>query len=179
MKKILLSFAVAIMAFGAANAQKSSEKSSGKSLTWGVGVRLAMPIGDASNTTGFGVGGEFQGEYMMSENMSLLGSVGYTSFMGKDYDYTAYGQTVKIAGKSSGVVPILVGFRYYPSTQFFVGAKVGYAVFTASGATGGFNYEPQIGYNGSKIQVSVGYNGISQTGSTFSTVGLSGIYKFN
>ena len=78
-----------------------------------------------------------------------------------------------------GYIPILAGVRVYPSTNFFIGAKVGYGILTGDGSTGAFNYEPQIGYNGTKIQVAVGYNGLSKDGGTLSHLGLSAIYKFN
>lgn len=79
-----------------------------------------------------------------------------------------------------GYIPILAGVRVYPSPNFFIGAKAGYGILTGNGESeGAFNYEPQIGYNGTKFQLALGYNGLSKDGSTMSHLGLSAIYKFN
>ena len=170
MKKVFLAFAIAVISLGSANAQDNG------GLHFGGGLRVALPIGDFSESHSFGIGAELQGEYMFSEMFAGTFTTGYTSFMGKDYDYM--GMTVK--GKSMGYIPILAGVRVYPSTNFFIGAKVGYGILTGGGSSeGALNYEPQIGFNGEKFQLAVGYNGLSKDGSTTSHLGLSAIYKFN
>ena len=168
MKKVLFVFAIAMLSFGAVNAQESSG-----GVHFGGGLRVALPIGDMSNTTKFGIGAELQAEYMFSEMISGTFTTGYTSFMGKDYEYMP-GLTIK--GESTSYVPLLAGLRVYASPNFFIGAKAGYGIVTGGGA---FNYEPQIGYNGTKIQVAVGYNALSGDAGTSSHIGLSAIYKFN
>ena len=95
--------------------------------------------------------------------------------MGKEEDFM--GTTVKY--ESMGYIPVLAGVRVYPSPTFFIGAKVGYGILTGGGSSSGaFNYEPQIGYNGTKFQLALGYNALSD-GGTIGHLGLSAIYKFN
>jgi hypothetical protein len=77
------------------------------------------------------------------------------------------------------MIPVLAGVRFYPSTQFFIGAKAGVSIGTASGAGSNFTYEPQVGFNAEKFQVSVGYNAISGSGATLGSIGASFLYKFN
>lgn len=79
-------------------------------------------------------------------------------------------------------LPILVGARVYPSPNFFVGAKIGYGSLAAkadgySVSTSGFAYEPQIGFNGPKVQAALGYQVISKDGSA-AAIGLTVAYKF-
>ncbi|RYY40562.1 MAG: hypothetical protein EOO08_05380 [Chitinophagaceae bacterium] len=170
MKKLVLSLAVAALALGA-NAQSSE----GKQLSFGIGARIALPIGSFGDGYSIGIGGEAQAEYMFSNTASAVGSIGYTTYAGKEIDLGAFG---KFKNPSAAFIPIMVGARYYPAQQFFVGAKVGYAVSAQSGGTGGFSYEPQVGFNASHFQASLGYNGISASGSSLGSIGASLIYKF-
>jgi len=178
MKKVVLSFAVAMLAL-AANAQK---KEGSKDMHFSVGARVGLPIGDFSNGSSIGFGGEVGVEKMFSDKLSGIGSVGYMTFSGKEQTRTTtiMGQTftTKIPGVTTSFIPVTVGARYYAAEQFFVGARLGYAVSGNSGGKGGFLYEPQIGYNHEKFQAAVGYNGISVTGGTLSFIGLNVAYKF-
>jgi hypothetical protein len=171
MRKVLLAFSIAAISFGSANAQDA-----GTGFHFAGGLRVALPIGDFADVSGFGIGAELQGENMFSETFSGLASVGYTNYSGKDYEVPGYGT---VEGSSMGMIPIMAGVRFYPSTSFFVGAKAGVSIGTASGAGSNFTYEPQIGLNGEKFQVSLGYNAISGSGATLSSIGLSALYKFN
>ncbi len=170
MKKILLALSIVAISFGSAQAQDGAS-----GFHFAGGVRLAMPIGDFKEFQGIGLGVELQGENHFSERVSGLISAGYTTFSGKD---VTIGGT-NFEGSSFGIIPLLVGVRVYPSQQFFVGAKAGVAIGTASGAGSNFNYEPQIGFNGEKIQISLGYNAISGDGATLGSIGASFLYKFN
>jgi hypothetical protein len=169
MKKVLFVFAIAMLSFGAVNAQESAAGG----FHFGGGLRFALPLGDMADGSSFGIGAELQGEYMFSDMVSGTFTTGYTSFLGKTVE--------GVKSPSSGYIPILAGIRVYPSPTFFIGAKAGYGIVTVSGfgSSGAFNYEPQIGYNGTKIQLALGYNGLSQTGGTSSHMALSAIYKFN
>ncbi len=129
--------------------------------------------------TSFGIGGQVQGEYMLADNISGIGSVGYQSFIGKSFP-DGSGGTFKY---SYGLIPILVGARFYPSEQFFVGAQIGVGLLHASVAgisanTSGFDYLPQVGYVAGPLQFTLGYNGVSASGGTFSSLQLSAVYTF-
>ncbi|RYY84174.1 MAG: hypothetical protein EOO15_19910 [Chitinophagaceae bacterium] len=169
MKKVVLLFAVAALAIGA-NAQKAAKIGG---LRFGIGARVALPMGKMGDAYNIGIGGEAQGEFMFSK-ASVVGSVGYTTFSGKEQTIG----TIKYTAPAANYIPVLVGARYYIVPQFFVGAKVGYAVSGNSGGTGAFNYEPQVGFNTSHFQASVGYNSMSVAGGSWSSLGASLIYKF-
>jgi hypothetical protein len=170
MKKIL-SISLLIASFFGAKAQKTAGD-----FNFGVGVHLGLPTGNLHTTSSFGIGGEVQGEYAFSENLTGVATSGYTSFTGKSYDF-GFG----VSGKypALGQIPILVGARYYPAAQFFVGAQIGFGIWTGSGSsTSGFEYRPQIGYDLSPIQLSLHYDGTSVSGGSLGYVGLSALYTF-
>jgi hypothetical protein len=161
MKKLFLVATFVVAGFVGAYAQPT------EGFSFGAGIRLGLPIGDFGDYSSFGVGGELQGEYGFSDMVSGVLTTGYTSFFGKD-DL-----------ESVGLIPILIGARVYPSTNFFIGAQVGYGILTGNGdSEGAFNYQPQIGYNAQKFQLALNYNGLSKDGSTLGHIGLTGIFKF-
>jgi hypothetical protein len=167
MKKSFLIAAFMLAGIIAVNAQKG--------FRFGAGVRLGLPIGDFGDYYSFGVGGEIQGEYGCSEKFSVLATTGYSSFFGKDFGTGTNSYKVDAVG----FIPIIAGVRVYPTEQFFIGAQAGVAIFTGNGSSEtAFDYQPQIGYNGSNIQVALNYNGASKDGSTNGHIGLTGIYKF-
>lgn len=176
MKKILLAFAVLFASVITTKAQMAAGD-----FKFGAGIHLGLPIGDFHNVSSFGIGGELQGEYAFSENLTGVATSGYTYFVGKDL-----GGGYKI---NSGHIPVIVGARYYPSEQFFFGAQIGYGHYSysvsgsngyggPSGGSGGFEYRPQVGYNANPIQFILSYDGTSVSGSTNSQIGLSAIYTF-
>ena len=164
MKKAFFVLAIVAMSF-AANAQKS--KASASEFKIGIGPRIGVVVGDYDQIFGLAIGGELQGEYMISTDASITGATGYTNFSGKNNF------------SSAGFVPVLVGARYYPSSQFFFAGRLGASFYTGMGGGTWFTYEPQVGYNGSRVQVALGYNGASKNSVTLAHVGLSAIIKLN
>jgi hypothetical protein len=173
MKKLALVLTVFTASIIGAKAQEG--------LTFGVGLNAALPIGDFHLSHTFGVGAHIQAEYGFSEQFKGVATTGYTAFFGKTITYSdGLGGTQSYKAKSVGLIPILVGARFYPSTSFFVGAQIGYGIFTGGegSAPKGFEYRPQIGYDAGTIQIIGAYDGVSVTGGTLSTISLSAIYKF-
>jgi len=172
MKKLALVLTVFTASIIGAKAQEG--------LTFGIGLNAALPIGDFKLTHNFGIGGHIQAEYPFSEQLKGVATTGYTAFFGKTFTYDdGLGNTYSVKAKSVGQIPILVGARYYPSTSFFVGAQIGYGIFTGGGeSTNGFEYRPQVGYDAGTIQIIGSYDGTSVTGGTLSSISLSAIYKF-
>jgi len=167
MKKVFLAATFVVASFMGAYAQPA------EGFKFGAGVRASLPIGDFSDTHSFGIGAELQGEYGISDMISAVATTGYSSFFGKKIS----GTDVKF--DNVGYVPILVGARVYPSTNFFIGAQLGYGLLTGNGdSEGAFNYQPQVGYNAETFQIALNYNGLSKSGSTISHLGLTAIYKF-
>lgn len=160
----MIVFAIVAASFGA-SAQKSASSETGFKV--GFGPRVGIVVGDYDQIFGVAFGGELAGEYMFSPQASATVSTGYTNFSGKNN----FGST--------GFVPLLAGARFYPSSQFFIGGRLGASFNTESGGGTWFTYEPQVGYNGQKVQVSLGYNAASKSSTTLAHLGVSAIYKFN
>lgn len=200
MKKTLFSLVMLSFSVLASNAQTTDAP-----FTLSVGITPSLPLGDFGKGNSFGIGGQVQGEYMFSENLTGVATTGYTHFFGKTtntavpYVDPTTGiittQNVSVKNPSVGHIPILVGARFYPSEQFFVGAQIGYGILTASGDNrSGFEYRPQVGYNAGAMQFILYYDGLSagskqeNLGSglgsvtipsqTFSQLGLTALYKF-
>lgn len=163
MKKRMILFAFVVIAFSSLQAQSN--------VGFSGGIRLALPVGDFGDSHSFGIGGEIQGEARLASNVTIPFSAGYTHFIGKEFLGT------RLDGV--GLIPILAGVHIYPSPQFFIGGKLGYGVLTGGGdSEGAFNYEPRLGYNGSKVQVALGYNGLTKDGSTLGHIALLTMIKF-
>jgi hypothetical protein len=169
MKKLIL----ALVVFAATYTVKAQDKN----FTLGAGVNLAMPIGDFGDAAGFGFGPRVQAELGLSDNLKGIASISYNFFSEKDN-----------SGVKTNVLPIQVGARYYVGTEggFFIGAELGYANLTQkidvlgssiSSSTGGFAYNPHVGYDLEKVQFALNYQAISKSG-TLSFLALSAIYKF-
>jgi hypothetical protein len=170
MKKLLLVATFMVAGFIGANAQ-----SEGSGFHFGVGINLAVPIGDFGDLYSFGIGGEVQGEYMFSEKISGIINSGYTGFIGKKFDF-GFGEERL---ESVGLIPIIAGVRVYPSSQIFIGARAGLGILTGGGdSETGFAYRPEIGYNGGPIQIALSFNGLSKDGSSLNHIGLTAIYVF-
>jgi hypothetical protein len=174
MKKKLLILAVLFVSITCVNAQSKSDGG----IVWGAGINFGLPTGNNfTYYNSFGIGLKFQGEKMFTDQVSGIASIGYTNFFGKSLD-NGNGGTSKY---SLGLIPILVGARYYASENFFLGAQIGYGNASYSGgggSSGGFDYLPQVGYNTDMYQIVLGYNGLSVSGGTINHVDLSFVYKF-
>jgi hypothetical protein len=171
MKKLVLFLSILCMTAITTQAQLTEGN-----FNFGVGLRLGLPTGNLNTSNSFGLGGEVQGEYAFSENITGVATSGYTTFFGKSYDFGG-----GFSGKypAIGQIPIIVGGRFYPSEQVFVGAQIGYGHYSGGGyGSGGFEYRPQVGYNADMFQVILSYDGTSVSGGTLGYVGLSALYKF-
>ena len=113
MKK-LLSISLLIATFFGANAQTQQQGD----LHFGVGLNLGLPVGDFHQSNSFGIGGQVQGEYNFTDQITGVFTTGYTTFFGKTYTYdNGLGSTSSIKEPAVGVIPIVVGPRFYPVDQ--------------------------------------------------------------
>jgi len=175
MKKKLLILAILFVSLVSVNAQSKSNDD----FVFGGGVNVGLPLGTFGDGWSFGIGVKLQAEKMFTDQVSGIASIGYTDFFGKSttLDFGNGPQTYKYP--SFGLIPILVGGRYYFSTTFFAGVQIGLGIGTGgSGSSTGFDYLPQVGYNADAYQIVLGYNGVSQTGYTANHLDLSFVYKF-
>ena len=142
-----------------------------KKKVFGAGIRFGLPVNDFKEFASFSIGAELQGEYYFSDIIAGVATMGYSSFLGKDY---GGGKT-----KATSYFPVLVGARVYPVSRFFLGAQVGYGLLTSGRSSESyFNYQPQIGYNASSLQVVLHYNGLSKNEGRLNHIAITGIYKF-
>jgi len=169
MKKFFF-IALAVAGAFVGNAQSGASKN----VQFGGGLRFGLPVGNFNLSHTIGIGAELQAEYKVQPNVSLTGTTGFTNFIGKSQSWGGY----KYKYDAVGYIPILVGARYYPSENVYVGGKLGYGILTGAGSGGGFNFEPSVGYNASKYQLSLGYNALVNDG-TLGHLGVTAIYKFN
>ena len=99
--------------------QSKAQKSGAGDFHLAAGLNVGLPVGDIHNVSSFVLGGKIQGEYSFSENVTGAVTTGYDHYFGKDLG----GYKVNF-----GAIPILVGPRFYPSENFFVGAQIGLGV---------------------------------------------------
>jgi len=157
-----------------ATVSKAQQKKSieNNKLSFAAGINLGLPLGDFNLSHTFGLGAEFQSEYRINGVTAIYGSVGYTNFFGKEYKFE------EPEDLSSGLIPIIAGAKIYVTEQFFIGAKAGIAIVTGFGSGTGLDYQPQAGFDLQKLQLNLGYNGVTVDGGSISTLFLSVLYKF-
>jgi hypothetical protein len=190
---MLVLLVVLVMASLAASAQ--STNATAGSITIGVGAEAAIPMGDFSNATSFGIGGLALGSYDIDENLAVNLKAGYLHFSGKD-------QTVPGGGTAStsyGIIPILIGAKYFftpamneTSMRPYGAADVGLFVrsYTAPSYTVGniiygggstsstdFGVSPILGArfkagDSMDVDVHANYTAVFTSGSTISWVGV-------
>lgn len=158
MKKLIFA-AVAVFGFAfTANAQ-----------SFELGVNGALPIGDAGDVADFSIGIDAAALWDVAEDFDAGVATGFTNAFTNDI--TILGQTVEVDNVQ--FVPIAGAARYNVSSDFFLGADVGYAIGINDGNDGGFYYRPKVGYDVSeKININLSYTGISRDGGSWDTIGL-------
>lgn len=169
MKRIFLS-AIAVMAFGFANAQEGHFK---------VGAHVGLPLGDIKDASSVNLGVDAAYLWEVADQFSAGVTTGYTTYLAKTQTYDIMGERVELKGDDVGFIPVAGTAQYSISDNLFVGADLGYAVYVGSGdgVDGGFLYQPKFGYQNEKIELYAGYKGISNDG-TFSSINLGFNYKF-
>ena len=141
-----------------------------KPFHFGIGTALSLPLGDLKTGTSFGIGLELQPSYAFTENLEGFMQAGVHVFKAKS-DY---------GGDDANLlhIPLLVGARY-KAGHFFVGAGVGYGLWSSSGeSNNGFMYSPQAGYDAGKYEIGANYSSTSVTGGSLSYFGIKLFRKF-
>ena len=170
MRKLLLLTALSFTAI--ATSVKAQDKGVFK---LGVGPVAALPFGDYHDLYSFGIGGEAQASYGITDNIAAFLQSGYTALIAKTYE-GPFGVSIK--APSNGLIPSIVGARYHHVSGFSIGAGIGYGKFTASGAGGGFAYSPQIGYSIGPVDIIAHYTGVAVSGGSYSSAGLKVFINF-
>ncbi|MBS1565329.1 MAG: hypothetical protein JST39_13130 [Bacteroidetes bacterium] len=135
-----------------------------------LGVNLGVPVGKTSDYSNFTAGLELKGQVLETNNIGIGIGTGYNHFFAKD------------GLKDFGIIPLDAFIRVYPESKgFFLGTDAGYGFITGiSGATGGFNIKPQLGYHNYSWNVFGYYDGVlrsSTDGGTISSVGIGATYN--
>nr|WP_309758982.1 hypothetical protein [Flavobacterium sp.] len=168
MKKIILTVA-AVFAFGFANAQDGNFK---------VGAHVGLPIGDYKDSYSLNLGADFAYVWTVDSKFSAGLVTGYTSYLAKKYTYNDGFTSFEIKPDPIGFIPVAVTGQFAIDTNLFLGADLGYAIYAGKGdGNGGFYYQPKLGYQTEKIEIYAGYKGISNDGTSLSSINLGVNFK--
>lgn len=133
----------------------------------GIGGTLAIP---ASNLELSSVGGglDVLALYSLSEKISLSADAGFITLPGKSIL------------PATAIVPIRIGVRFFPGSNFYLGAKAGLGIYTiVKESTSYLAYSIGAGYNLNKhFDIGVSYDGFSKSDISFGYVGIRLGYTF-
>ena len=167
MKKLVLVALVAIFSFGSINAQGS----------FNGGLHIGIPSGDVSDFASLNIGVDLSYLFEVSDGFDAGITTGYTHFIGKEKTFDFGGEgSITVDAEDFGFIPIAGTARYGFSDQIFGAVDLGYGIST-NGGTGGFYYQPKVGYNGETIDVFAFYKGISRDGATVGSFGVGAAFS--
>lgn len=169
-KLILLSFII-ILSSLTVSAQKNG------TTRFSLGPEIGFATGTFSNIAGFGIGAIIQAEHFYQENLSVTALFGFVDYFGASIPNT------NTKYKSSLILPLRVGGRYYIGDGFHVGAQIGVGFISGASSSTGFAYSPQVGYNfrtskGKAIDATFKYDGYAVSGGSLSALGVRLAYIF-
>lgn len=168
MRKIILS-AIALMAFGFANAQEGHFK---------IGAHTGLVLGDLKDSYSANLGIDVAYLWNVADKFSVGATTGYTTYFSKTYKYNDGFTSFEIKGDNAGFIPLAGTAQYSLTDNLFVGADLGYAIYAGSGSgDGGLLYQPKFGYQNEKIELFAAYKGISDD-LTLSSINIGFNYKF-
>jgi multisubunit Na+/H+ antiporter MnhG subunit len=134
------------------------------------GLQAALPVKEFRSFASFGVGVHGQVEYPLSTVFSMVGTIGWSRFFGKDY---GNGKT-----KGMSAFPFLVGGRLHVTKKWFGGALAGAGFMTAGGSSETtFLCVPQIGYSLKRAELILGFHATSGR-SGYDHTALVCLFKF-
>lgn len=165
MKKLFFIAALFVASF-AVQAQDQSNMG----LKFGLGANLAIPVGDLADVSSIGAGIDLLGQYGISEQIAITVDAGYTSMFGKD------------SYPDLSLIPIRGGLRFYPTPQFFLGAKAGVGIAKYKGLDSETTTAYSFGagyYLSPMFDVSASYDGFSKSGSSLNLINIRLGYTFS
>jgi hypothetical protein len=171
MKKLFLLFALFIVISINANAQSGNNQI-------GIALDLGIPIGDDSEDSKLGIGGQLKGLFGVGTAGQITFTTGYMRFGVKDLPdgFEA----------SSSIIPLLAGYRHNFS-GLYIEPQVGYGIyggkfkgggFDISDSEGAFTYAFGLGYAMGGFDVGARYQGATKDGSSMSLIGIRLGYNF-
>jgi hypothetical protein len=168
-KKTLIITSAAIL-FVAVKANAQATEITPRNSWLKLGANLGVPVGNASNYSGFVAGLELKGQVLETDYLGVGLTTGYDHYFGKNgFD-------------GFGVVPLGAFLRVYPQHHgFFLGTDLGYSFITGvDGAKGGFYVKPQLGYHNYDWNVFAYFNDIvrsDENGGSIGSVGIGATYN--
>ncbi len=138
-----------------------------KAVKLGVGGILAIPANNL-NESSIGGGFDFLALYPLSEKVRLSGDAGFTGLSGKG------------VFSSTAIIPVRLGLRYLPGSNFYLGAKAGIGIFTIlKESITYFGYSVGAGYQlNPHFDLGVSYDGYSKKNISFGLVAVRLGYSF-
>ncbi|WP_113662887.1 hypothetical protein [Pedobacter nanyangensis] len=106
-------------------------------ISLGLSPEINLPTGNASNVSGIGFGGSFKAEFGINYKYAITANGGYNLFIGKKY----IGSRIP----SIEAVPAKLGFKYYPTTDFYVEAQAGAAFHIGNSSRTSLVWSPGFG----------------------------------
>lgn len=168
MKKLIFT-AVAVFAFGFTNAQDGSFK---------IGAHVGLPTGDLKEGYSLNVGGDVAYLWNVADKFKAGATAGYTAYLGKTETFAVGGNSIEFKNETVGFIPVAATAQYSLTDDLFIGADLGYAIYASKGeGDGGVYYQPKFGYQTDKIELYLGYKGISQDGSSANSFNLGFNFK--
>ncbi len=148
MKKILF-----LLCFCATATYVSAQSDFNSGLRVGGGITLAIPV---NKLKGYSIGAGFDllAQYALSRSIAITGDIGYTTVFAKDDNLASF-----------DIVPIRAGIRFFPSSQFYIGGKIGAGIGVGKSSGSSTAYAIGAGLIMSpKLDVSASYEGFSKNG---------------
>ena len=168
MKKIIFT-AAAVFAFAFSNAQEGRFK---------LGVHVGLPIGNIKDSSPLNLGADVAYSWNIDSKFSAGLVTGYTSYLAKTYSYNDGTTSFKFKPDPVGFIPVAGTAKYSVSDNLFIGADLGYAIYVGKNdGQGGLYYQPKFGYENEKVELYLGYKGISVDGGAFSSLNLGFNFK--
>ena len=166
MKKFFLVAAIIAVGF---TVKAQSENAGIEGFKIQGGLNLGIPANHMGGSS-FVAGIDVLGQYGVSENFAITADAGFSAIFLKS---TA-------DPKTESLIPIRLGVRYYPASNFYFGGKIGVGLLAYDGhSTSTTAYSFGGGYLISpKIDLGASYDGYSKNGS-FGLINFRIGYTFN
>lgn len=103
----------------------------------GFAPEINLPTGNASSLSGVGFGGAIKAEIALADRYAITANGGYNLFLTKSKLGT------KLANMEA--VPVKLGFKHYPSPDFYVEGQAGAAFQIGASSRTSFVWSPGIG----------------------------------
>src|SRR5665647_787965 len=101
----------------------SAQNSGEKPFKIGAGAMIGLPVGDLGDIASLAYGVDLLGEYALDPTFGLTLSLGYVDFALKR-DYKNMLDELGLKAKM-GMIPVLVGGKYYFSDKLYGSAQIG------------------------------------------------------